>query len=116
MPLPALHLAGYQGGASILTAALTPLARRLDGGGVGTPHLLPDVTTLGESAASLFASIESGERHIGYMASGYLSARVPELAVLDLPFAVQDRAAALAALDGEAGALLREAVARQSGF
>lgn len=111
-----LHLAGYQGGASILSAALTALARRLDGSCVGVPHLLPDVTTLGESAASLFRSVESGERHIGYMASGYLSARVPELAVLDLPFTVQDRQTALAALDGQAGALLRDAVARQSGF
>lgn len=114
--LPPVHLAGYQGGASILTAALTTLARRLDGGAVGTPHLLPDVTALGESAASLFASLDRGERQIGYMASGYLSARVPELAVLDLPFSVQDRAAALAALDGAAGALLRDAVARQSGL
>jgi len=113
---PPLHLAGYQGGGSILTAALTALARRLDGGGVGTPHLLTDVTTLGESAASLFASVERGERHIGYMASGYLSARVPELAVLDLPFSVQDRERALAALDAQAGEMLREAVARQSGF
>ncbi len=110
------HLAGYQGGASILTAALTTLARRLDDSTVGTPHLLTDVTAIGESAASLFASVEKGERHIGYMASGYLSARVPELAVLDLPFSVQDRAAALAALDGSAGDMLREAVARQSGF
>lgn len=110
------HLAGYQGGASILTAALTTLARRLDDSTVGTPHLLTDVTAIGESAASLFASVEKGERHIGYMASGYLSARVPELAVLDLPFSVQDRAAALAALDGTAGDMLREAVARQSGF
>ena len=115
-PPPPLHLAGYQGGASILTAALTTLARRLDGGAVGTPHLLTDVTTLGESAASLFASVENSQRHIGYMASGYLSARVPELAVLDLPFSVQDRAAALAALDGTAGDMLRDAVARQSGF
>ncbi|MGB3069611.1 MAG: TRAP transporter substrate-binding protein [Ottowia sp.] len=112
----ALNLAGYQGGASILTVALTALARRLNEGAVGTPHLLPDVTSCGESAASLFRSIEAGERHIGYMASGYLSARVPELAVLDLPFSVQDRQAALQALDGYAGALLREAVARQSGF
>ena len=111
-----LHLAGYQGGTSILTAALTALARRLDGGTVGTPHLQPDVTSSGESAASLFRSIEAGERHIGYMASGYLSAKVPELAVLDLPFSVHDRQAALQALDGRAGALLREAVAHQSGF
>ncbi|MDR7096974.1 TRAP transporter substrate-binding protein [Hydrogenophaga laconesensis] len=110
------HLAGYQGGASILTAALTTLARRLDDSSVGTPHLLTDVTAIGESAASLFASVEKGERHIGYMASGYLSARVPELAVLDLPFSVQERATALAALDGDAGTMLRDAVARQSGF
>ncbi len=114
--LAPVHLAGYQGGASILTAALTALARRLDGGCVGTPHLVTDVTTLGESAASLFASVESGERHIGYMASGYLSARVPELGVLDLPFTVHDRSAALTALDGAAGKMLRDAVARESGF
>jgi TRAP-type C4-dicarboxylate transport system substrate-binding protein len=50
------------------------------------------------------------------MASGYLSARVPELAVLDLPFSVSDRAAALAALDGQAGRMLTRAVAAQSGF
>lgn len=112
----ALHLAGYQGGASILTAALTHLARQLDGSDVGTPHLLTDVTALGESAASMFDSVERGERQIGYMASGYLSARVPELAVLDLPFSVADRGSALAALDGRAGDMLREAVARQSGF
>jgi len=111
-----VHLAGYQGGASILTAALTTLARRLEHGSIGTPHLLPDVTEAGESAASLFASLEKGERQIGYMASGYLSARVPELAVLDLPFSVQDRAAAFAALDGTAGTLLRQAVSRQSGL
>jgi TRAP-type C4-dicarboxylate transport system substrate-binding protein len=115
-PPPALHLAGYQGGTSILTAALTHLGRRLDGSDVGIPHLLPDVTAQGESAASLFDSVERGARQIGYMASGYLSARVPELAVLDLPFTVQDRGAALAALDGHAGDLLRDAVARQSGF
>lgn len=111
-----LHLAGYQGGASILTAALTDLARRLDGSSVGTPYLLTDVTTHGETATSLFDSVERGARQIGYMASGYLSARVPELAVLDLPFSVSDRNAALAALDGTAGDMLREAVTRQSGF
>ena len=115
-PPATLHLAGYQGSASILTAALTTLARRLDGGSLGKPHLLPDVTSLGESAGSLFASLENGGRQIGYMASGYLSARVPELAVLDLPFSVQQRTVALAALDGAAGAMLRDAVARQSGL
>ena len=67
-----------------------------------------DVTATGEKASDLFASVEAGQRQLAYMASGYLSARVPELAVLDLPFSVQDRAAALAALDGHAGDLLRD--------
>jgi TRAP-type C4-dicarboxylate transport system substrate-binding protein len=74
--------------------------------------LVPDVTQTGERAAELFASLEGGSRQLGYMASGYLSHRVPALDVLDLPFAVADRAQALAALDGAAGQLLRRAVER----
>lgn len=111
-----LHIAGYQGGGSILTQALATLARHLRDAGLGIPGFVDDVTAAGESAASLFASLESGERHIGYMASGYLSGRVTELAVLDLPFSVNDRTTALKALDGHAGELLREAVSRRSGY
>lgn len=113
----AVRLAGYQGDASILTAALRRLAQALDGSGWGLPlQFEADVTAGGEKATELFASVEQGRRQIGYMASSYLSARVPELGVLDLPFSVTDRHAALAALDGEAGALLHAAVARRSGF
>lgn len=112
-----VHLAGYQGGASILSAALRTLAQGLQASGFSLPvELEADVTARGETASALFASIEHGQRQIGYMASGYLSARVPALGVLDLPFSVDDRAAALAALDGAAGALLREAVARATGL
>jgi len=112
-----LRLAGYQGSASILTAAMQVLGERLQRGGWDTPiDFEPDVTARGETAAALFDSVEQGRRQLGYMASGYLSARVPELGVLDLPFSVSDRAAALAALDGEAGALLRQAVRERTGF
>lgn len=112
-----MHLAGYQGEGSILTAALTRLADTLR-------ELAPDwlvhqqsnVPAAGETAQSLFASVELGHRQLCYMASGYLSARVPELEMLDLPFAVNDRTAALAALDGAAGQWLRQAVAQQTGY
>ncbi len=131
---PAVRLAGYQGEASILTAALRELARSLEvgqtegeGEGVGERkeasrawaapiHVEVDVTARGEMATSLFDSIECGQRQIGYMASSYLSARVPELGVLDLPFSVSDRAAAMAALDGRAGHMLRQAVTLHTGF
>jgi TRAP-type transport system periplasmic protein len=123
MSMPAsntVHFAGYQGEQSILTAALRALAVAL-GSDTTARWNLPvgleaDVTAKGEKATALFASLESGERQIGYMASSYLSARVPELAVLDLPFSVSDRAQALAALDGPAGTMLRQAVAAQTGL
>ena len=112
MPTP-IVMAGYQGEASILTASLRVLAQGLETGGWDGPvDLVPDVTQTGERAAELFASLEGGSRQLGYMASGYLSHRVPALDVLDLPFAVADRAQALAALDGSAGQLLRRSVER----
>lgn len=116
MPKPTL-MAGYQGAGSILTASLRALAQGLEAAGWdGGVELRPDVTQTGESAASLFASLEQGARHLGYMASGYLSHRVPELDVLDLPFAVSDRTQALAALDSDAGQRLRQAVERATGL
>ena len=112
-----VRLAGYQGGGSILTAALRHLAEQLDAAGWRPPVTFEaDVTASGEKATALFASLEDGTRQIGYMASSYLSARVPALGVLDLPFSVHDRGQALAALDGRAGALLREAVAQNTGL
>lgn len=112
-----LRLAGYQGTASILTASLRDLAHAVNAAGCGFDvQFTDDVTAAGEKAAELFASVEQGRRQIAYMASGYLSARVPELDVLDLPFSVSDRAAALAALDGEAGAQLKEAVGQRTGL
>lgn len=117
MRKPDLHLAGYQGTTSILTRALARLAQTVQALSQGwSVHVDNDVTAGGESAASLFASVEQGRRQLCYLASAYISARVPELNVLDLPFSVTDRAAAWAALDGEAGCCLTEAVARQTGY
>jgi TRAP-type C4-dicarboxylate transport system substrate-binding protein len=117
MDVPLVRLAGYQGQDSILTEALQLLAQQLQDSSWGLPvDCEADVTARQEKAAALFDSVEQGKRHLAYMASGYLSARVSELAVLDLPFSVADRGAALAALDGRAGELLSQAVADKSGF
>lgn len=111
------RVAGYQGPASILTQALDTLVQSLRQHGWDSGiEFIANVTAQGEKAADLFAGVERGERHIAYMASGYLSAQVPELEVLDLPFAVQDRAQAFSALDGVAGQMLGQAVARRTGF
>lgn len=112
-----LRIAGYQGPSSILTQGLACLVETLkQSGWTSDIDWVPNVTDHQEKAADLFASIENGTRQIGYMASGYLSARVPELEVLELPFTIDNRETALAALDRSAGEILRQAVHEKTGF
>lgn len=112
-----LHIAGYQGPSSILTQGLACLVKTLKiNGWKSDINWIPNVTEHQEKAADLFASIENGSRHIGYMASGYLSAKVPELEVLELPFTVDNRETALSALDRSAGEILTKAVGQKTGF
>jgi TRAP-type C4-dicarboxylate transport system substrate-binding protein len=112
-----LRVAGYQGPSSILTQGLACLVKTLKSDGWKSDiDWIPNVTDHQEKAADLFASIENGSRHIGYMASGYLSARVPELEVLELPFTVDNRETALSALDRAAGEILTKAVGEKTGF
>jgi TRAP-type transport system periplasmic protein len=112
-----LRLGGYQGPDSILTSSLQQIAaklRRAPADWLVTCEA--DVTAKGESARSLFTSIECGVRHLGYMASGYLVAQVPELALLDTPFAVHDRKQALSTLDAETGQWLAQCIERRTGY
>lgn len=107
-----LRAAGYQG-AGINAITLTRFVEAC------RPHFADatvqaDVTAAGETANSLFKSVAEGTREIAYMASGYLSAQVSELGVIDLPFHVSDRGRALGSLDARAGDLLKQAVAAKS--
>lgn len=110
-----VRMGGYQGERSVHTRAMRALAdvlRPL----CGNIALDIDVTATGGTARALFDGVEAGRWQLCYMASGYLTARVPALAVLDLPFSVLDREAAYAALDGEAGSMLVRAVEAGSGY
>lgn len=100
-------IAGYQGPRSILTRGLTAFAEA----SLPSADLVPDVTADGLPAQRLFDGLESGEFNVGYMASGYLTRRVPALGVLDVPFSIADRQDAYDRLDGEAGSYLAKAVA-----
>lgn len=112
-----VRIGGYQGAKSILTAGLSFFERTLNDIAPSLPIERTDnVTDSGATARSLFDGIEEGSFQIGYMASGYLTAKVPELGVLDIPFSVTDRYEAYAALDGEVGALLNQAVQEKSGY
>jgi TRAP-type C4-dicarboxylate transport system substrate-binding protein len=115
--LQTVRMAGYQRSGSILTRSLRDMAQRLAATDSGWDlQVEDDVTMAGETAGSLFQSVDGGQRQICYMASGYLAGRVPSLGVLDLPFTVSDRQRALHALDTDAGAHLSADIARQSGY
>lgn len=110
-----MQAAGYQGAASILTCSLEAFANELAGAHIAC-EVVADVTAAGETARSLFDSVEAGQRQVCYVASGYLAARVPDLSVLDMPFRVSDRDQAMAALDATAGRLLTRAVVERTGL
>lgn len=113
-----LRFGGYQPARSVHTRGLHALAARI-------AHHAPDalavditdnVTATGRKAADLFTMVANGEPDGCYFASSYLAARVPALAVLDLPFQAASRGAAFAALDSTGGALLADAVAASTPY
>jgi TRAP-type C4-dicarboxylate transport system substrate-binding protein len=54
-------------------------------------------------AVDLPVMVEAGDLSMCYFASSYLTEKVPELGIFDLPFVVEDRAKVYAALDGALG-------------
>ncbi len=110
-----VRLSGYQGAASVHTRGLHHLAHGLAGTELSA-DIEEDVTARGRTAKALFEETEREPARLCYMASGYLTARAPSLAVLDLPLAVSDRPRAHAALDGVAGRMLAEDIARRTDF
>ena len=67
---------------------------------------MPD--TLGIKAFDLPKLVEAGDLTMCYFAASYMADRVPEIQIFDIPFVVQNRDKAYAALDNRLGDLLRE--------
>ena len=74
------------------------------------------VETTGIKAIDLLDMVESGELTMCYFASSYLADRVPEIGIFDLPFVVESRDKAYAALDGDLGGLLSAKFLNDTGF
>lgn len=114
----AIRFGGYQPERSVHTRAARllgeSLARTL--GPRIEFQLTPEITRSGRQAADLLDMTEAGELELCYFASSYLTGRVPELGILDMPFPGTDRVRMWARLDGAAGQRLQEAVAARTGF
>ncbi len=112
-----LKIGGYQGEGSVHTAGIRAFLDALDAEAQGFDlDLSINVTAEGIAAGSLFSGTETGDFDVCYMASGYLSGRVPSLDLLDVPFSVVDRLKAYDALDGDVGEILRRDVRAVTGL
>ena len=103
-PIP-MRFGGYQPPASIHNQAArafgAALARRL--GDRVAFGLVGSVLDLGRPASDLPGMVEAGELSFCYMSTVRFAEAAPDLALLDLPFLVEDRAAVWRALDGALG-------------
>lgn len=118
MAMVHIRFGGYQPAASVHTRAAHVLGQALAsrlGQGVRF-DLDADIVAAGHKAADLLTMVESGRLTMCYFSASYLAERVPEYALLDLPFLFTERAKAHAVLDGPLGHLLADRLAAQTGF
>ncbi len=113
-----ISLSGYQPPTSVHNKAAavfgSALATRL--GDALRFDLDGNILASGHQAADLLTMVESGVLTMCYFSASYLAARVPEFALLDLPFTINDRATAYAILDGAFGHLLADKLQAGTGF
>ncbi len=65
-----------------------------------------NILDLGYKGEDILWLVEDGVLTLGYQSSSYLTERVPDLGIADLPFLFSDGATARAAMDGRFGQLL----------
>jgi TRAP-type transport system periplasmic protein len=75
-----------------------------------------NIIDFGYRAEDILWLTESGVLTLGYQPSSYLTDRVPELGIVDLPFLFATNAQARAAMDGALGATLARAIEARTGF
>ncbi len=114
-----ISLGGYQPPDCVHNRAAEILGKELtDRLGDGVAYELDGnmIASTGIKAMDLLELVESGKLTMCYFSGSYLADRVQEIGIFDLPFVVQSREQAYAALDGEMGALLKEQFLAKTGF
>jgi TRAP-type C4-dicarboxylate transport system substrate-binding protein len=75
-----------------------------------------NILDTGRPVTDLFELVESGEMFMCYFSTSYQGERVQALNILEVPYIFDDLPSAHAALDGDLGARLTEAVREATGF
>jgi TRAP-type C4-dicarboxylate transport system substrate-binding protein len=107
-----IRMGGYGPATTGFSRALALIGERLNaalGGEVEIKYVW-NIMDLGYRADDILWLVEHGLLTLGYQSSSYLTDRVPELGVLDLPFFFASTPAARAAMDGALGEKLAHAI------
>jgi len=113
-----INLGGYQPPSSIHNRAAEIFGKELNRrlGPLVRYHMDGNMAeNEGIKAFDLPGLVETGDLTMCYFASSYLVNRVPEVAVFDVPFLIQNREKIYTALEGELGDLLRDKFLRNMG-
>src|SRR3954451_15498687 len=75
-----------------------------------------NILDFGYRAEDILWLVESGVLTLGYQSSSYLTDRIPQLGLVDLPFLFADNAGARAAMDGALGEMLTRTIEEATNF
>lgn len=115
---PPIRLGGYAPRDSSHGQALDRIAEGLRRGLGAGRRISVDYNILdhGRPASALLDEVEAGAMTLCYFSTSYLVDRVPELAIVDLPYVFDSLPHAHACLDGDLGAVLAERTAAATGL
>jgi TRAP-type C4-dicarboxylate transport system substrate-binding protein len=103
-----IFMGGYSPATTGFSLALKQIGDRVTArfpGDVDVKYVY-NILDLGYRGEDIMWLVESGVLTLGYQSSSYLTERVPDLGIVDLPFLFPDVAAARAAMDGPLGQTL----------
>lgn len=113
-----IRMGGYGPASTCFSKALQFIGERLGaefGDGVEVKYVW-NIMDFGYRSEDILWLVESGILTLGYQSSSYLTDRVPDLGIADLPFLFSDKDKARAAIDGEMGAYFARKIEERCGY
>lgn len=113
-----IRMGGYGPKTTGFSRALKQIGDRLEEkfGDIVDVKYYWNIMELGFKGEQILPLVENGFLTLGYQSSSYLTHRVPELGVLDLPFIFSDRDSARSSMDGDLGAAMTKFIEAEYDF
>jgi TRAP-type C4-dicarboxylate transport system substrate-binding protein len=113
-----IRMGGYGPATTCFSLALKRMGERLAaqfGDRVDVKYVW-NIMDFGYRAEDILWLVESGVLTLGYQSSSYLTDRIPELGIVDLPFVFAEKDQARSAMDGRLGETLADAIEARTNY